>query len=556
MFRLTLFSLVFTSQNVLSQPDAGQLLQQQPRPPSAIHGAPAQLVPEIPAAEIDTSPRIAVEGFRIQGALLISESELTDLLQPLVGRQLSLRQLEGAASQITAYYASRGYLARVIVPPQDIKDGIVTLQVIEGKRGALQVINPDAGVDTARVQGFINNRLPAGGHLDMGALGESLTILNEQPGVKVGSSLRPGKQEGAIDLVVTATAKPLISFNADLNNHGSRATGEYQASAGLILNNPSGHFDALSLLANLTDGNNFGRLDYSLAVGNSGLRLGANASSLRYKLTQDSFAALQGRGTADTWGLALNYPLARKSDFNLSLTGSFDDKRLVDRTVAGETGNRHVTVTSLGINGFIQGPNGMTSFGTNLNIGDSDQRNAAALAADQAARRIQGGFSKLGYTLAHLMPLSSEWTFNTSLRGQFASKNLDSSERMSLGGPGAIRAYPAGEASGDEAWLFNLNLGYRYNDNLAATFFLDTGSVKLNRTLWANWNAGNPQLPNRYDLSGLGIGMDWRISPELLLSASLAVPLGSNPGRDANNNNSDGSPQNRLRGWIGLTAKF
>lgn len=549
--------LISSAMPALAAPDAGDILRQQPKPPAVAPAKPAPIAPAAPEdATPDAGPKIMVKGFRIQGAVLVPASELTELLQPLVGRELTLRQLQVAASQLTAYYMSKGYLARVIVPPQDIKDGIVTLQVTEGKRGALQLNSPDARIDTARVQSFIDNRLAAGQALDITALGEALSILNEQPGIKATSSLKPGQQEGAIDLVVTAQAKPLADFNLGLNNHGSRGTGELQTSGGLTLNNPTGNFDALGLMANLTDGTEFGRVDYSLAVGNSGLRLGVNGSALRYRLTQASFAALQGHGSADTLGLAASYPLARRTDFNLSLNASLDGKHLIDYTVAGETGNRQVTTATLGLNGYTVGDLGMTSFGLNLVTGDSNQRNAGALAADLASRRVQGSFTKLGYTAGHLLPLDADWRLSASLRGQFAGKNLDSGERMSLGGSSSIHAYPTGEASGDEAWLLNLNLTRQFGDALMGSLFLDAGGVRLNHTTWVGWNAGNPNLPNSYELTGAGFSLDWRISPALLFSASIATPLGNNPGRDINGLNTDGSVPSRARGWISLTAQF
>lgn len=544
-------------------PDSGSLLREQAKPPVLTPAKPATVAPAVPrASDKDAGPKILVKGFRISGAILIAEAELAAQLQAAVGQQLSLTQLEDVAAILTAYYADRGYLARIIVPPQDIRDGIVKLQVIEGKRGSLRIDPKGERIDSARIKRMIDSRLASGDAMNVAQLGEALNILNEQPGVAATSSLVPGKGEAEIDLVVIATQKPLLSTTLGANNQGSRATGELQASAGLSLANPTGNLDAASLTANSSGGSTFERGDYSIAVGDRGLRLGINASHLRYHLTQAIFAALDGRGTASTTGLTVAYPLARRSDFNLSLTGSYDNKRLVDQTVVGETSNRRVNVTNIGMNGyFIATPgsllgNGITSFGSSLSFGDSDQRNAGALATDATTRQVQGNFSKFAYNAGYLTALSSAYSLNATLRGQFADKNLDSSERFSLGGPGGVRAYPVGEASGAEGWLASLSLTRRFSDALAVNAFADFGGITVNRKLWPTWNAGAPNLRNDYTLSDIGIGLDWRISPELLLATSVASPLGKNPGRDANNLNIDGSPQQRPRGWISLTAQF
>lgn len=558
---ITLIALAGTAR-AQTAPDAGQLLREQSRPAVVAPAQPAPLSLPTTAEPVDAAdagPTVLVEGFRISGALLIPEAELAAQLQSAVGSELSLRQLQGTAAILTVYYVQKGYLARVILPPQDIKDGIVNIQVIEGKRGSLRIDSFGERLNVARVQRMIEARLAAGGAMDLDALGESLNILNEQPGVEVKSALVPGKGEAEIDLVVSAADKPLTNFVLGLNSYGSAGTGEAQATGKLTLNNPTGAFDAATLLITASEGSTFTWADYNRAIGDTGLRLGINASALRYHITQDDFSALDAEGTADTLALAASYPLARRNDLSLSLTASYDDKQLVDRTIAGESSDRHVSVGTFGLSGYQVGGllgSGITSFGASLSFGDSEQRNATALATDRASREVQGSYSKLSYNLGHQQALAADWSFNTSLRGQFADKNLGSIERMSLGGPSGIRAYPVGEASGDDAWLLSLNLGYQYNDKLAATLFLDAGGVTLNRDTWTDWNAGNPSLPNRYELAGLGIGMDWRFSPKLLLSASIAAPAGSNPGRDANDHNIDGSSRKSPRGWLNLTAQF
>lgn len=561
---ITITGLILSTQAQAQQtPDAGSLLREQPKttPLPSTPAIPSRPVESAPQGQ-ETGPKVLVKGFRIIGARQIPELELQAQLQSAIGHEFSFKQLQATTTILINYYMQKGYLARVILPPQDIKDGIVTLQVIEGKRGSLKIDNKGERLDAERVGRMIDQRLAAGESMDLTALGEALNILNEQPGVSARSSLVPGQGEGDIDLVVTAADRPLLSYGLGANNHGSRGTGEAQLTASLGLNNPSGNFDAASLLLNAAEGSTYGRADYSIAVGDRGLRLGVNVSSLNYHLTQSSFSALRAHGTAQTAGLMASYPLVRRQDLSLGLSGNYDQKLLKDYTVSGETGNRHVKVLNLGLNGYTQNSpdsllgGSITSFGGNLVLGNSDQRNAGALSSDQSTRRAQGDFSKISYNFAHLRPINDSWSLNLSLRGQFADKNLDSSERFSLGGPTGVRAYPVGEATGDEGWLASFNLNRRLSDAVGATLFVDTGSIRLNRKLWNNWNSGTPRLENRYELSGIGVGFDWKISPLAVMNFSLANPLGSNPGRDSSNHNADGSNSNGTRGWLGLNAQF
>lgn len=557
-------------------PDAGDILRQQPQLPSAVPATKPQVVPAEPAAEEkDTGPKVLVKSFHIQGALLIPQSELVAYLNPFVGKELSFAQLRSVAARLSDYYFQKGYLARVVLPEQDIKDGIVTLQVIEGKRGDLRINTNGERIDAARVGRFVDRRLAPGGPMNIANLGEALNILNEQPGLAAASSMAPGKAEGDIDVTVNVIGKPLFSAFFGADNRGLRSTGVAQAIGGLSLSNPTGNLDLFSVMASASEGTTYGRMDYSIAVGDAGLRVGAIASRLSYHVTQSGFDALQPKGTADTFGATFSYPLMRlpqaedrsvahkfgRAELGLNLTGSYQEKRLVDQTVAGETGNRHVSVSNIGLSGYMAEMPGQSantailSAGLSFSFGDSDQRNAAALSTDSSTRQIQGSFSKVSYNAGFLQPLSSTWSFNASLRGQTASKNLDSTERFSLGGPYGVRAYPVGEATGDEGWLLSLTLSDKLSGNLAANFFIDTGSVRLNRNTWDNWNASNTNLPNTYELSGWGVGLDYRVSPQILLNASIATPIGKNPGRDVNGLNSDGYG-NHTRAWVGLAGQF
>lgn len=540
-------------------PDAGGLLRDQPKPPSVVAPKPAPAAPAVAPAPADGGPKVVVKSFRIVGATLIPDAELVDQLKDFVGEELTLSQLQRVAPTLIAYYAQKGYLVRVVLPPQEVKDGIVIINVIEGRRGSLRIDRKDGTrVDAARVQGFVEHRLGAGEAMNIANLQEALNILNDQPGVKVRSAVAPGSAERSVDVVVSAEDKPLVNIAVGADNRGAKASGAQQLTGSLSLANPTGLFDAASVLVNASRGTSFGRLDYSLAAGNSGLRLGANASTLDYDLVQSEFRPLQANGTARTAGLSVTYPLFRQVEHSLSLGLSLDEKRLRDLTIAGETSNRRVRVASVGLSGFANDGafgGGVTQYELDINSGKTEQRNAAALAADLATRQVEGSYSKFNYSVRRLQALSGDWNLAAALRGQSASKNLDSTERFVLGGPSAVRAYPVGEATADEGWLLSLALNWRASDEFAASFFVETGGVTLNDTLWANWNAANPRLPNSYRLTGAGIGLDWRFATQGVASFVVARPMGSNPGRDVNDRNVDGGT-NGTRGWISINLQF
>lgn len=350
---------------------------------------------------------------------------------------------------------------------------------------------------------------------------------------------------------------PLMVTRTQLDNAGSRGTGEVRANGSVTFYNPTGRFDAAGILLNVSEGVRYLSGDYSLAVGERGLRIGANASYMDYRVVQNSVKALHSHGTARTMGVNLSYPLQRRNDSNLTATSSLNYKLLQDYSLGAETGDRTVTTGHVGLSGWRQNlvGRGVTSYGIALTGGDADLAgNADALANDKLTRRVDGRFAKLSGSLGHLVPLgATKWSLATNLSGQFANGNLDSSERFSLGGPNGVRAYPVGEAYGDEGWLLAVNLSRPVTDAIIGTLFIDHGRITINKDTWSGWNAGNTHLDNRYSLTGAGAAIDWRIAAAINLSTTLATTLGSNPGH--NSNGLDADSRNRdVRLWVALTA--
>lgn len=541
-------------------PDAGRILREQPTKPPQIYRPPSVTIPDesVEKSVEKAGPSLLVEGLRLEGATLISEVELQAELVSVIGQELSFGELQKLTNTLTAYYASKGYLAQAILPPQDVEAGVVTIKIIEGMLGKVTISNQGERVQSERVKGFIDHRLVSGDPMDLSLLGESLKILNDQPGVAVSSSLDSGSAEGAVNVLVTSNDKPLFSHSLSVSNQGSRATGEMQTVLSGSWYNPTGHFDAGTVQFTRTKGSRFWSGDYSLAAGYSGLRVGANVSTLEYKVTQDTLKASGSEGEADTFGVNAFYPVYRRNEYSLGVSGNLTRKILKDYTIAGEVGDRDITVASVSLNGSRQddlGEGGVTSFSLGFTYGDSDQHNASASLQDDATREAFDTFSKISYSLGRQQQLAPLWVLDVNLNGQHAFDNLDSSERFSLGGATGVRAYPTGEGGGDEGSLLSLNLTNQLSDNLFGTLFVDTGYVRNNHDTWAGWNAADPSQKNSYVLSGFGAALSWSFQNEVSVSATLAAPIGNNPGRDANDNDSDGRSQN-VRGWLSLVAQF
>jgi hemolysin activation/secretion protein len=528
-------------------PDAGQIQRdiERDRFPGALprpSTVPGIEEPVRPALTAPKTARFLVKGFRISRAAAFPEAELLSLLQDFVGRELSIADLRRAADIITSYYREHGYfVARAYIPRQDIKDGIVEILVIEGKVERISV-KPVGKVrlKSAVVEKTLSGRLPADGLINKANLERSLLLLNDLPGVDVRSTLSPGAAIGTSLLAAEVTEGPLVSGNVDIDNHGNKFSGEYRLGTTLNLNDPSGRGDLLALRAMVSSGIRYGRFGYQLPVGTSGLKAGAAFTDMSYELSGE-FAALEARGYAQVATMNALYPFVRGRDFSLYATATYDNKRFYNSTLAGATSDKKIHVATFGISGdSLDFQGGVNTFRLTLFTGSLNLDGwAPDRAADDATAFTDGHYVKTTYSLARLQRLGEATSFYAELSGQLASKNLDSSEKFVLGGAQGVRAYPLGEAAGDEGMLLNLELRYDVNQTLQLAAFIDHGKIRLHREEWIGWQGNNTRIGNRYELSGYGLGLRWSIPGDLLVRASVAQRMGENPGRDINDNDSD-----------------
>jgi len=533
-------------------PDAGRIQQQFEReaerlPAIAPRKPAAPVVDEAarPALAVPDGVTFPVTGFRFARNTVFGDAELQLLLKNFVGKELSLAALQRAADVITAHYRERGYfVARAYVPAQDIRDGIVEIMVLEGKLDSVRLKpTTELRLQPEVVERILRAALPPGEVIREADLERGLLLLNDLPGITARSVISPGTALGTSTITAEVSEGPLVSGSLDTDNHGNKYSGYYQLGATLNLNNPSGHGDFFSARAAATSGTFYGRLAYQIPLGYSGIRLGGIYSETRYELCCD-FDALEAEGDAQTATLILQYPFVRGRDFSVYGSFAYDVRSYFDETIAGTTSDKKARLFTLGLNGdsrdFANG-GGLNNFWFSAISGRLDLDDwAPNRAADAASARTHGSYGKIGYSIARLQNLGAATSLYAGLSGQFATKNLDSSEKFVLGGATGLRGYPTGEAVGDEGLLVNLELRQNVSDSLQFTGFLEHGEIRLHKDPWAGWQGPNTRISNRYGLSDYGVAMNWHQPGRLVVRASVAHPIGNNPGRDVNGKDSDG----------------
>lgn len=470
----TALALTTTGLPILAQtaPDAGRILQEELNQPLAVPKVSPGLNIQAPGSAPVTpgGPEIGLNDVLIEGNTAFSTDTLKGIIGPLKGQKFDMAGLRNLADAITRHYQASGYpFARTFLPPQALTPGgTLTLQVIEGRYGQVSAGGDPALADAA--QGYLSALTP-GQLIESNDLERVTLLLNDLPGIDVEPVISPGSQTGTGDLNVNLQHGKRYNARIGLDNHGNYYSGQWRTRAALDINSPFLLGDRLSLNTLYTQEKLWlGQAGYSLPIGYSGLRANAAYSQTAYTLG-NGFEGNEGIARITSAGVS--YPLIRSQRTNLNFSANWQYKRLYNSYFYGATTERyHATSVPVSL-GFDHRDNfaggGVTWGALTLTRGN--------LHKNDAIRR--GTFSKVNLDLMRLQALPAGLTLFARLSTQWANKNLDSSESMSLGGPSGVRAYPLGESSGDQGWLTQIELRYALG-NVSPFVFYDHGRMKIN----------------------------------------------------------------------------
>jgi hemolysin activation/secretion protein len=543
---------VLHAQNV---PDAGALMRQleqerrAPLPPQS----PALLMPPVPMKSF-AGDTITVTAFRFDGNTKLTSAQLSQSVAGYRDRPLTFPELQNAAIAVATAYRDAGWVVRAYLPQQEITDGTVVIQIIEATLGAVRVEGAAKRVSAARLENIISASQDPGTPLNVRALDRGLLLVNDLPGVLATGRLGTGRNHAESDLILAVEDGPAVYGSFTIDDAGARFTGPERLIAAASLNGPFRIGDRADALVLHSEGSDYQRLAYSLPVGSRGIRAGMNASHLTYGIITRDFAALDAHGRSETVGIEVSYPLLRRRMKNLYVGVNADDKRF-DNLSAGVTTTKYSAQTAtLGLYGnlfdTIAG-GGSSNASLALVRGRIDLSGSPNEAIDALTTRTAGSFQKLRFSASRLQVLTERISLFAGVSGQMANKNLDSSEKLYLGGSTGVRAYPQDEGGGASGMLMTLETRMRLPANFSVTGFVDSGRVRVNEFN----DIPGASAHNDVDLTGAGVSASWTASFGLSLQATVARRIGSNPNPTSTGADQDGSLE-KNRFWLQASMPF
>ena len=452
--------------------------QEPPKVPLPMDVAPDFERDVDPEMQQPVGPKVTVERFEVTGNQSIDDATLLAALEGFVGKAVSLNDIYAAADALTALYRDRGYgLANVIVPAQRISDGVIRLEVIEGRIGSVSVTG-----NSLYSFGFLNNRLE---QLKPGTIYRSremergVLLLNDLPGLTARAVIKPGEEYGSSDLLFKVTEDP-AEFSASIDNYGREGLGEIRMSATAAFNSLTGRGDRLSVTGLVSEGAalKYGNLSYGIPIGVDGDRLRFTYNKADYEVEGGDFALLGITGDNTTYRFDLSSPLVRSRNFNVVFTSALL-RQETESFIAGATLPDNATelnLLELGLfmSGLQESGNSWSFSGILSGNGKSNDSTVtdAVTDAQQAKLRVDGSYS---------IPFARRWLFQTRATAVYSADPLVDSQKFSLGGPYSVRGYFPAEQRGDHGGFLALELRRYFQVGkypIAASVFVDGGYAK------------------------------------------------------------------------------
>jgi hemolysin activation/secretion protein len=480
--------------------------------------------------------------FEVDGNSVLSVTAVEQALSAFLGESRSFDEVEKARDALEKAYQRAGYLSVLVdIPEQQVSDGLVRLQVIEGRVAHLYVTGSryyDQGAIRAALDQVEPGQVP-----DFNQLQKQIATINRDER-QVQPVLRPGRLPGTVDVEIKVNDKLPLGGTVELNNGHAANTVPWRLQASLRYDNlfQRDHSIGLTLITAPQAPKQAGVLilNYGVPLG-EGLVWTASLVASDSTLEPLGASTVIGKGTtiASHWLQSVASAGASHAlGYGLSV------KHLQERNgVAGanliSTPIRYLPF-DVSYSGAWDGAATQTSFNTSLTAAtrsllsrqiDCPDFVGASYRSDQFACKRQGAdgsFAAWRADLRFSAIAPALGTLALRLAGQLASAALVSSEQFAIGGADTVRGYFDAEASGDNALLASVE--WRSPDLLRSLLDQVAAGNGLNAIAFvdaAKSHTLQPAAgqPSSVGLAGAGIGLRLSAGNGLRADLDLAWPL-------------------------------
>ena len=526
-------------------------------------GAPVPAVPPTPRVEQPApnappaapapaaGPKFAIRKFEVDGITLVPADRVAQLLAPYTGADRDFGDVQKALETLEKFFLELGYgSVQVLLPEQELEQGVVKFKVIEPKLGKVTVEG-----NKAYSEANIRNSLPAlkeGTAPNSNAIAANLRVANENPGKGTSVLLRAGANEGEVDAVVRVAEEKVTRYNFTLDNTGAGGSGVYRIGLGVQTSNVFGRDHVFAAQA-ITSPDEKGHFQgYSKDVAILGLqyhiplyRLGdsldfsAGYSNVNSGVVQNIFN-VSGRGTVA--GVRYTQNFAKWAGIEHKLIYAWDYRAYENNVTPVNGGTQivpNITVRPLSLTyaGTRRGQNDETSFYLSYSQNLPGGSNGTSRAFENSRPGGRPGYSLWRYGFTHLRSFAGDWQARVNVTGQYTRDLLIAGEQFGLGGANSIRGFSERQFANDYGVSANFEiytpdigplLKLPSDNKLRVVAFYDAGHAVRNQPL------RNDTARTTAKGAGLGLRFVHGTNLSIRLDAAFAA-LPSTSGGDSTN---------------------
>jgi hemolysin activation/secretion protein len=421
-----------------------------------------------------------------------------------IGRRVDLSQIYDIVNAINALYEKRGIPnASAILPPQHVSDGVVHIELVEGRLGKVDVKG-----NTYIPKDFVTGRatMAAGAVVNVPQLSHDIAVFNRINDMQIRAALQPGARFGQTDVTFSVLEPPRDTLDFVVDNWGLNSTGVYEGEALFRRRSFVVPDDSLTIYGIGNPGDLSGDVNYQLPIDRFGGRLGLGYGYTRTRVLYGPYRSLAITGHSQFGSVQLNQPFYANERWLLSgllnwsiISSSTDQGDTLQTTDLTNKGGPGLLVSYIDAKTVAELTFSYAYGGTHYGLIDSSSR-----------------FNLLSGTYQFRYLLPADFSMNLAGAWQYTGASvLPPDQLLSIGGPTSVRGYDANLVAGFSGGYDQFELHKDVTPlvkGLNLFSFVDAGTVSA------------PSTSNK-TLLGVGFGTSYAIGRWVDIQLETGWPL-------------------------------
>lgn len=409
--------------------------------------------------------------------------EITEYWQPFLKKSVSAKQIAEFKTWLWIKYQQEGYLPYIVVNETKTPQGsLISIHVVQPVVNKVQITSVKGSLAAQHKNEILkrfDQKQISGAPIDIALLEAQITAINLDLPVDIEVELKQ-LSDNKVDILLDvkdrqSTRGTYLGGLFQVNNYGLSQYGRTQAVANFRFGGLTDG-SVVDFTTQQSRGASYYRGEYQAPLTGLNLRWNAWISSLDTKNIIESGHSVEG-------GVTLIRLLGFDRNQSTSASLGLVARRTINeigRFTTSDRRDQQIRLNVVTTSDAHRSDRFISNFG--LIAGKLDRSgNEFDIYTDNIGYKTQGSYQIATLSAQYARPVSDDRTITAAirLRGQLASKNLDSYNKIALGGVNGIRAYSTQDGVGDSGLQASFDLSKQLNRNMYTGIFYDVGTVRL-----------------------------------------------------------------------------